>query len=129
MASLKHFILFSIMVLFSASVPLGCGSQGTTTIFEWTPIGSMEDEVTTPDRLTTELEVQKEREDTKRMKRLQEKAKRESLIQKTPTKSVTEATAKEVKSEVREATTEEVKSEVREETVDDEAEMEPKGSP
>ncbi|MDR4505577.1 MAG: hypothetical protein MRK01_12425 [Candidatus Scalindua sp.] len=100
MASFKHFILFSVMVLFITLFSLGCGSQGTTTIFKWTPVGSMKDSVTVPEELSSELEVQKEREDTKRMKRLQENAKKESFKQKTPTKSVTEETAEEAKEEL-----------------------------
>lgn len=116
--SLKHIIMFNIMVLFITAVPIGCGSQGTTTVFKWTPIGSMEDEVTTPERLSSELEDQRVREDVKRMKRLQENAKRESMIQKTPIKSVKEATPEEVKGEVEEATPEVEKSEVQKEAVD-----------
>ncbi len=119
--SLKHFILLSIVVMVTMSVPLGCGSQGTTTIFEWTPVGSMEDSVTTPERLSRELEDQKEREDVKRMKRLQENAKRESMVKEVPVKSVTEVTPEKVTSEV--------KSEVEEETSDSEAEIEPEETP
>ncbi|MCP5003101.1 MAG: hypothetical protein GY941_03990 [Planctomycetes bacterium] len=90
------FILLSIMVLLISLVSLGCGTR-TTKIFELTPVGSMEDSVTTPDRLSKELSEQKKREDVKRMKRLQEDAKRELVKGEAPAGSVKEATGEEVK--------------------------------
>ncbi len=75
MISLKYFILLGIIVFLTTLITLGCGSQGTTTIFKWTPVDTMPDGLTNPDRLTKELEEQLEREDEKRIKILQEKAK------------------------------------------------------
>ncbi len=91
-----RFILLGIMVLFTSLVSSGCGTQ-TTKIFELTPVGSMEDSVTTPDRLSNELSEQKKREDVKRMKRLQEEAKREFVKGGGPAGGVKESTVKDVK--------------------------------
>lgn len=78
MTSFKYFIL-SFMALFLTTLVLsGCGSKGTTTKFRFTPIGSMEDSTTDPQKLSEDLDVLLQSEDSKRMKRLQEEAKVEA---------------------------------------------------
>jgi Sec-independent protein translocase protein TatA len=61
-------------MLFATLILLGCGKQRHTTKFMMTPIGSMEDSLTTPERLTKELEEELKLEDAKRMKTLQKEA-------------------------------------------------------
>ncbi len=75
MISLKYFILSSIIGFLAILITLGCNSQRSTKIFELTPIGSMEDSVTTPERLTKELFEELKLKDAKRIKMLQEIAK------------------------------------------------------
>ena len=74
MTSFKYLICASVIMLFATLILLGCGKQRHTTKFMMTPIGSMEDSLTTPERLTKELEEELKLEDAKRMKTLQEEA-------------------------------------------------------
>ena len=74
MTSFKYLICASVIMLFATLLLLGCGKQRHTTKFMMTPIGSMEDSLTTPERLTKELEEELKLEDAKRMKTLQEEA-------------------------------------------------------
>ncbi|MFQ5963476.1 MAG: hypothetical protein ACE5KZ_04240 [Candidatus Scalinduaceae bacterium] len=76
MISFKYFICLSVFALFTTLILLGCKTERYTTKFELTPV--MEDSVTTPERFTKELEEELRLEDTKRMKMLQEKAKKEA---------------------------------------------------
>ncbi len=62
-------------MFFTTLTLLGCGSQGTTTTFGWTPIDSMPDSLTSPEKLTRELDELLLTKDEKRIKLLQEKAK------------------------------------------------------
>ena len=82
--SFKYFILLFMAIFLTTLVLSGCGSKGTTTKFRFTPIGSMEDSTTDPQKLTEDLEVLLESEDTKRMKRLQEEAKSKAEKEKNP---------------------------------------------
>ena len=97
MTSFKYFIL-SVMAIFLTTLVLsGCGSKGTTTIFRFTPIGSMEDEtidrgITNPQKLTEDLDVLLQSEDTKRMKKLQEEAKAKTEKEKNPSGQKVEET-------------------------------------
>ncbi len=64
------------MAIFLTTLVLsGCGSKGTTTKFRFTPIGSMEDGTTDPEKLAEDLDVLLQSEDAIRMKRLQEETK------------------------------------------------------
>ncbi len=60
-------------MFFTTLTLLGCGSQGTTTTFGWTPIDSMPDSITSPEKLTRELDELLQTKDEKRIKLLQEK--------------------------------------------------------
>jgi hypothetical protein len=87
--SFKYFILLFMAIFLTTLVLSGCGSKGTTTKFRFTPIGSMEDEtigsgMTDPKRLTEDLDVLLQSEDTKRMKMLQEEAKAKAEKEKKP---------------------------------------------
>ncbi len=73
--SFKYFILLFMAIFLTTLVLSGCGSKGTTTKFRFTPIGSMEDSTTDPQKLTEDLDVLLQSEDSKRMKRLQEDTK------------------------------------------------------
>lgn len=75
MISFKYIIWLSIIGFLAILITLGCNSQRSTKIFELTPIGSMEDSVTTPERLTRELDVLLQSEDAKRIRMLQQIAK------------------------------------------------------
>ncbi|MBS1258567.1 MAG: hypothetical protein MAG551_01626 [Candidatus Scalindua arabica] len=88
MTSSKYFILLFMAMVLTTLVLSGCGSKGTTTKFRFTPIGSMEEEAighgqTDPERLTEDLDVLRQREETKRMNRLQEEAKAKAEKEKT----------------------------------------------
>jgi hypothetical protein len=73
------------MALFLTTLVLsGCGSKGTTTKFRFTPIGSMEDGTTDPQKLSEDLDVLLQSEDSKRMKRLQEDVNAKAEIGKPP---------------------------------------------
>ncbi len=74
MTSSKYLICASVITFFAALILLGCGKQRHTTKFMMTPVGSMEDSLTTPERLTKELEEELKLEDAKRLKMLQEEA-------------------------------------------------------
>ncbi len=89
MTSFKYFILLFMALFFTTLVLSGCGSKGTTTKFRFTPIGSMEDEtighgMTDPKRLTEDLDVLLQSEDSKRMKMLQEDVKAKAEKEKNP---------------------------------------------
>ncbi len=84
MTSFKYFILLFMAIFLTTLVLSGCGSKGTTTKFRFTPIGSMEDSTTDPQKLTEDLDVLLQSEDTKRMKRLQEEAKAKAEKEKNP---------------------------------------------
>ena len=75
--SFKYFILLFMAIFLTTLVLSGCGSKGTTTKFRFTPIGSMEDSTTDPQKLTEDLDVLLQSEDSKRRERLQEEAKDE----------------------------------------------------
>lgn len=81
MTSFKYLICTSVIMLFVTLILLGCGKQRHTTKFMMTPIGSMEDSLTTPERLTKELEEELRLEDVKRMKTLQEEAEETKSIE------------------------------------------------
>ena len=102
MVSHKHFILLNMVVFLAMLVTLGCGSQGTTTIFKWTPVNTMPDSKTSPENLSVELKEELEHQDIKRMKKLQESAKVKSMKQKTVKQSVTEKATEEVKDDLKE---------------------------
>jgi len=73
------------MAIFLTTLVLsGCGSKVTTTKFRLTPIESMEDSTTDPQKLTEDLDVLLQSEDAKRMKRLQEEAKAKAEKEKNP---------------------------------------------
>lgn len=74
MTSFKYFICVSVIMFFTTLTFLGCGSQGTTTTFGWTPIDSMPDSITSPEKLTSELDELLQTKDEKRIKLLQEEA-------------------------------------------------------
>ena len=81
------------MVIFLTTLVLsGCGSKGTTTKFRFTPIGSIEDSTTDPQKLTEDLDVLLQSEDTKRMKKLQEEAKAKAEKEKNPSGQKVEET-------------------------------------
>ena len=82
--SFKYFILLFMAIFLTTLVLSGCGSKGTTTKFRFTPIGSMEDSTTDPQKLTEDLDVLLQSEDTKRMKKLQEEAKAKAEKEKKP---------------------------------------------
>lgn len=89
MTSFKYFILLFMAIFLTTLVLSGCGSKGTTTKFRFTPIGSMEDEtighgMTDPKRLTEDLDVLLQSEDSKRMQRLQEDVKAKAEMGKPP---------------------------------------------
>ena len=84
MTSFKYFILLFMAIFLTTLVLSGCGSKGTTTKFRFTPIGSMEDSTTDPQKLTEDLDVLLQSEDSKRMKRLQEDAKAKAEKEKNP---------------------------------------------
>ena len=67
MTSFKYFILLFMAIFLTTLVLSGCGSKGTTTKFRFTPIGSMEDGTTDPQKLTEDLDVLLQSEDSKRM--------------------------------------------------------------
>ncbi len=99
MTSFKYLICASVIMLFVTLLLLGCGKQRHTTKFMMTPIGSMEDSLTTPERLTKELEEELKLEDAKRMKILQEEAEKRKEKGSRPTeKKAEEAKAEETKS-------------------------------
>ncbi len=72
MTSFKYLVYVSVIMFFTTLILLGCDTQRFTTKFEVTP--TMEDSVTTPEKLTKELEEELKLEDAKRIKMLQEKA-------------------------------------------------------
>ncbi len=82
--SFKYLILLFMAIFLTTLVLSGCGSKGTTTKFRFTPIGSMEDGTTDPQKLTEDLDVLLRSEDTKRMERLQEEAKPKTEKEKNP---------------------------------------------
>lgn len=84
MTSFKYLILLFMAMFLTTLVLSGCGSKGTTTKFRFTPIESMEDGTTDPQKLTEDLDVLLQSEDAKRMKRLQEEAKAEAEKGKNP---------------------------------------------
>ena len=92
MTSFKYLICASVIMLFATLLLLGCGKQRHTTKFMMTPIGSMEDSLTTPERLTKELEEELKLEDAKRMKTLQEEAEERKEKGSTPTEKKAEET-------------------------------------
>ncbi len=61
-------------MLFMTLILLGCGAQRHTTTFKWTPIDSMPDSLTSPEKLTTELDELLKVKDEERIKVLQEEA-------------------------------------------------------
>jgi hypothetical protein len=90
--SFKYLTYVSMITLFTVLILLGCGKQRHTTKFKMTPIDSMPDSLTSPERLTKELEEELKLEDAKRMKMLQEKAKEKKEKERTPAeKEVEEA--------------------------------------
>jgi len=82
--SFKYFIVLFMAIFLTTLVISGCGSKGTTTKFRFTPIGSMEDSTTDPQKLTEDLDVLLKSEDSKRMKRLQEETKATTGKEKNP---------------------------------------------
>lgn len=89
MTSFKYFIMLFMAMFLTTLVLSGCGSKGTTTKLRLTPIRSMADETinsgeTDPQKLTEELDVLLQSEDSKRMKRLQEAAKAKAEKVKNP---------------------------------------------
>ena len=97
MTSFKYFILLFMVIFLITLVLSGCGSKGTSTKFRFTPIGSMEDEtidrgITNPQKLTEDLDVLLQSEDSKRMKRLQEEAKAKAEEGKPPSGQKVEET-------------------------------------
>ena len=84
MTSFKYFIVLFMAMFLTTLVLSGCGSKGTTTKFRFTPIGSMEDSTTDPQKLAEDLDVLLQSEDTKRMKRLQEETKVKAEKKKNP---------------------------------------------
>ena len=82
--SFKYFIVLFMAMFLITLVLSGCGSKGTTTKFRFTPIGSMEDSTTDPQKLTEDLDVLLQSEDSKRMKKLQEEAKAKAEKEKKP---------------------------------------------
>lgn len=97
MTSFKYFILLFMAIFLTTLVISGCGSKGTTTKFRFTPIGSMEDETiyhgtTDPQKLTEDLDVLLQSEDSERMKRLQEEAKAKAEKQKNPSRQKVDET-------------------------------------
>ena len=89
MTSFKYFILLFISIFLSTLVLSGCSSNSTTTKFRFTPIGSMEEEtishgMTDPETLVGDLDVLRQSEESKRMKRLQEEAKAKAEKEKNP---------------------------------------------
>ncbi len=84
MTSFKYFIVLFMAIFLATLVISGCGSKGTTTKFRFTPIGSMEDSTTDPQKLTEDLDVLLKSEDSKRMKRLQEETKTKTEKEKNP---------------------------------------------
>ena len=81
------------MVIFLITLVLsGCGSKGTSTKFRFTPIGSIEDSTTDPQKLTEDLDVLLQSEDTKRMKKLQEEAKAKAEKEKNPSRQKVDET-------------------------------------
>ena len=82
--SFKYFILLFMAIFLTTLVLSGCGSKGTTTKFRFTPIGSMEDSKTDQQKLTEELDVLLQSEDSKRRERLQEEAKAKAEKEKKP---------------------------------------------
>ena len=84
MTSFKYLILLFVAIFLTTLVLSGCGSKGTTTKIRFTPIGSMEDGTTDPQKLTEDLDVLLQSEDAKRMKRLQEEAKAKAEKEKKP---------------------------------------------
>ena len=92
MTSFKYFILLFMVIFLTTLVLSGCGSKGTTTKFRFTPIGSIEDSTTDPQKLTEDLDVLLQSEDSKRMKRLQEEAKAKAEEGKPPSGQKVEET-------------------------------------
>jgi len=90
--SFKYFILLFMVIFLTTLVLSGCGSKGTTTKFRFTPIGSIEDSTTDPQKLTEDLDVLLQSEDTKRMKKLQEEAKAKTEKEKNPSGQKVEET-------------------------------------
>ena len=106
MVSHKHFVLLNMIVFLAMLATLGCGSQGTTTIFKWTPVNTMPDSKTSPEDLSVELKEELEQQDIKRMKKLQESVKVKAVKQKTSQGSVTGKAPEEVKDNLKENITE-----------------------
>ncbi|MHC4182804.1 MAG: hypothetical protein ACYSR0_05595 [Planctomycetota bacterium] len=90
MTSFKYLICASVITLFATLLLLGCETQRYTTKFELTP--TMEDSVTTPEKLTKELEEELKLEDAKRMKTLQEEAEKRKEKGSRPTEKKAEET-------------------------------------
>lgn len=81
------------MAIFLTTLVLsGCGSKGTSTKFRFTPIGSIEDSTTDPQKLTEDLDVLLQSEDSKRMKKLQEEAKAKAEKEKNPSRQKVDET-------------------------------------
>lgn len=92
MTSFKYFILLFMAIFLTTLVLSGCGSKGTSTKFRFTPIGSIEDSTTDPQKLTEDLDVLLQSEDSKRMKKLQEEAKAKAEKEKNPSRQKVDET-------------------------------------
>lgn len=92
MTSFKYFILLFMAIFLTTLVLSGCGSKGTSTKFRFTPIGSIEDSTTDPQKLTEDLDVLLQSEDSKRMKKLQEEAKVKAEKEKNPSRQKVDET-------------------------------------
>ncbi len=90
MTSFKYLVCVSVITFMTTLIILGCGSQRHTTKFELTP--TMEDSLTTPERLTKELEEELKLEDAKRIKRLQEEAEKKKEKESKPGEKKVEET-------------------------------------
>lgn len=90
--SFKYFILLFMAIFLTTLVLSGCGSKGTSTKFRFTPIGSIEDSTTDPQKLTEDLDVLLQSEDSKRMKKLQEEAKAKAEKEKNPSRQKVDET-------------------------------------
>ncbi len=82
--SFKYFILLFLAIFLTTLVLSGCGREGTTTRFRFTPIDSMPDRETDPQTLAEDLDILLQSEDAKRMERLQEEAKAKAEREKNP---------------------------------------------
>lgn len=92
MTSFKYFIMLFMAIFLTTLVLSGCGSKGTSTKFRFTPIGSIEDSTTDPQKLTDDLDVLLQSEDSKRMKKLQEEAKAKAEKEKNPSRQKVDET-------------------------------------